>query len=397
MILRIELPEAIDKCLAAEVEKESAYVSPHLRKLSVTADLAAVEVEVGEGAPNKEVLSKVERYLQAMLSRFPKIENKVYFRNKRRNQAPLTPNVYDELKRREWLFELGSGHIGFAGPALALMRQVDATFTNLYRKHLGAAERMYPALIKADLLLKCGYFDSHPNLVSLVTHVIDDFDAIEEFRQANAETNELCIPNPQAIATPHICLNPAACLPCYPSFEGQTIGEDGRVLTWLGRVFRYESKNITGLERLWEFNQRELVFIGTDEFVTSVRQQVFELIAQQITQWDLECHIEMAADAFFATVSAAKTFYEKSLETKAEIRLAIDLGADGEARSIAAGSINLHQNFFGDRFNITAADGQPAITGCVGLGIERWVLAIFAQHGFDPIRWPDSLRADVFE
>jgi hypothetical protein len=28
----------------------------------------------------------------------------------------------------------------------------------------------------------------------------------------------------------------------------------------------------------------------------------------------------------------------------------------------------------------------------VGWGLERWVLALFTQHGFTPSDWPESLR-----
>jgi seryl-tRNA synthetase len=55
----------------------------------------------------------------------------------------------------------------------------------------------------------------------------------------------------------------------------------------------------------------------------------------------------------------------------------------------------MHNNFFGNRFNISC-DGQPAFTGCVGLGLERWLLAIFTQHGFEPENWPALLQSDVF-
>ena len=72
-------------------------------------------------------------------------------------------------------------------------------------------------------------------------------------------------------------------------------------------------------------------------------------------------------------------------------------GPDGAARRrLACGSINLHGRFFGDRFGISAADGGAAATGCIGLGIERWVFAAFAQHGFDPDRWPAAVRREVF-
>ena len=72
------------------------------------------------------------------------------------------------------------------------------------------------------------------------------------------------------------------------------------------------------------------------------------------------------------------------------------LGADGSVKQLACGSINLHGNFFGKRFDIKGADGEPVQTGCVGLGIERWVLAAFTQHGFDERRWPEAIRKKIF-
>jgi len=33
-----------------------------------------------------------------------------------------------------------------------------------------------------------------------------------------------------------------------------------RVITAMGKCFRYESSNLSGLERLWDFNMREIVF-----------------------------------------------------------------------------------------------------------------------------------------
>jgi len=111
---------------------------------------------------------------------------------------------------------------------------------------------------------------------------------------------------------------------------------------------------------------------------------------------DLECRIETASDPFFATVSAARTFWQRAQEVKNEIMLPIEPGPDGAPRALACGSVNLHGRFFGDRFDITAADGGRAATGCVGLGIERWVLAAFSQHGFEPDRWPAAIRREIF-
>jgi seryl-tRNA synthetase len=99
-------------------------------------------------------------------------------------------------------------------------------------------------------------------------------------------------------------------------------------------------------------------------------------------------------------VSAARTFWQRAQEVKNEIILTIEPGADGTRRELACGSINLHGKFFGDRFGIGLADGGTgdgtAATACVGLGIERWVLAAFSQHGFEPARWPAAVRREIF-
>jgi seryl-tRNA synthetase len=65
-------------------------------------------------------------------------------------------------------------------------------------------------------------------------------------------------------------------------------------------------------------------------------------------------------------------------------------------KQLACGSINLHGNFFGRRFDIKDGAGEAVQTGCVGLGVERWLLATFTQHGFEPERWPADVRAKIF-
>jgi len=52
--------------------------------------------------------------------------------------------------------------------------------------------------------------------------------------------------------------------------------------------------------------------------------------------------------------------------------------------SVAIGSLNFHRNFFGERCRITADDGQPAYTGCVAFGLERWMHALLDRHQGDP-------------
>jgi seryl-tRNA synthetase len=392
----IDLPRQIDPDLAADLEKESAFVSPFLNRLRVRRGRSTVELEIADGARGAEVQAKVERFLEAMLKRTHTFETKVFQHSARHDDGPFATGVHDELKRRGWVFDYGRGQVALSGPALALARLIDARAAELYTERFQAVPGSFPTMVDAAILQRCGYFDSHPNAVSFVGHMIEDFDAIEAFRQANGCAEGALMPPSEHVHLPGLCLNPAACFPCYPTLEGRRIGQHGAAFTWQGRVFRYESRNLAGLDRLWEFNVRELVFVGSEEHVAACRRRALPVIGELAGMLDLECRIETASDPFFATVSAARTFWQRAQEVKNEVMLAVEPGPDGAPRSLACGSINLHGRFFGDRFDITAADGGRAATGCVGLGIERWVLAAFSQHGFEPDRWPAAIRREIF-
>ena len=395
--IKIPLARSIDLDLANDIEKSSVYVSPDLGSLRINQARDEVTIKLRATADPDAVRGKVDRYLAAMLAGFRKVETRVHIRHDRSKIIPRTPDVFGEMQRRGWLFEHGQGQVSLSGPPLNLVRALDARFAEIYRERFDAVDQSYPAMIRADVLARCGYFEMHPNAVSFVTHVIEDFDELERFRQANTGNATLQVPggaNP--FVTPHYCLNPAACFPCYEAYEGKKIGPEGRILTWTGRVFRYELQNITGLDRLWEFNVRELVFLGSDAFVLEKRVEAMKIVAELAKEWDLDCFVETATDPFFATVYAAKKFWQQTLDVKYEIWLGVEPAPNGSPRTIAAGSINLHGPFFGDRFKIADEDGEPISSGCVGFGLERWVLALFAQNGFDPANWPESLRSRVF-
>jgi seryl-tRNA synthetase len=390
----IELPRQVDTEIAGDIEKESVFVSPFIERIRVEPDLASARVVLREGAPLDEVADKARRFLGVMVRQVSGFEIKVFVETKRRDQGPYQIGVNEGLAERGWLHDYGKGQVAYSGPVLKLARLINEKAGELYGQAFGAVDGHFPALVDADTLHKCGYFDSHPNAVTFVGNMIEDFDAIEEFRRANSCSEGALLPPHQHIHVDGMCLNPAACFPCYPTLKGMRMDE-GRAYTWLGRVFRYESRNISGLDRLYEFNVRELVFVGGDEYVRDCRRRALQTVEALATYFDIDCKIQTATDPFFATVSAAKKFWQAAQEVKNEIKIP-SLDRDGNVKQLACGSINLHGNFFGRRFDIKGPGGEEAQTGCVGLGIERWVLATFTQHGFDEARWPEAVRRQIF-
>jgi len=394
MELSLPLPKVVDDELASEIEKESVFVSPHLDRIIVEADRQTATLYIAGPAHVNEALDKAKRYLAVMANRVSGFDVKVFLQTTRKDEKPYVPNVNAELVERGWLYDYGKGQVAYSGPVLKLARHVNEQAGVLYEKHFSAVDGHFPAFVDAETLHKCGYFDSHPNAVTFVGNVLEDFDALEEFRAANACSEGAILPPREHIHMGGMCLNPAACFPAYPTFAGKTIS-DGHVVSWLGRVFRYESRNISGLDRLFEFNVREIVFLGNEDYVRDCRQKAIPLIGELAKHFDLDMTLQTATDPFFATVAAAKKFWQQSQEVKNEILIPI-LDAEGKEKLLACGSVNLHGDFFGQKFDIKSADGVEAYTGCIGLGIERWVLACFTQHGFDPNRWPPAVRDVVF-
>jgi seryl-tRNA synthetase len=393
--MHIQLPKAVDEDLAADLEKQSVYVSPSIRGVRVNAARDGVDVDLVDDK-DPAAKDKIERYIDTMVSRFRKLPKKIFAENKRRDKGAYGHDVYGELKKRRWVLELGHGQVGLAGPALAAMRTIDNQCRTLGIKSFGAVDENYPALMPSEVLARCNYFKYFPHTVSMVVHLVEDYDKIDEFRRANDHGTHLDVPDWKAFETPKVCLNPAVCYHCYQAMSGEKLTTEGRCVTAVGRCFRYESKNIVGLDRAWDFTMREIIFVGTESYVTNNRQKGMEAQLEQVKEWDLDCVFETANDPFFSAAYATKTYWQVRNDLKFEMRLNVEPGPDGAARTIACASANLHENFFGKTFEIGGSDGNPVSTGCAAWGLERLVLALFTQHGFDKERWPESLRADVW-
>ncbi len=396
MTFTVALPKKVDDELAAAIEDQGAYVAPEVTRVRVTAGRDALLVEYADGTDEAALRRVVEQFVNDFARRFRRSAGVVHSRHQRRDDAPLERGVFAELVARGWARQLGAGQVGLSGPALRLALALDDRFRRLGVDGFAAAEQSYPSLIPADVLRRCGYFTSFPHLVNLVCHFVEDYGVLERVRQANAESGGVVVP-PDSLAAPDACFTPATCYHCYQALEGETVTAPGAAFTAVGRCARYELTNMVGLDRLWEFTMREIIFVGTDAWVTENRAKAMDELARLVDEWDLDCSIESASDPFFAPMYATKTFWQAQGHLKFEGRLAVEPRPDGSPRTIAAASFNLHEGFFGETFSI-GMDGaaEPVCTGCAGFGIERWVLAFFTQHGYEPARWPASLRDAVF-
>jgi seryl-tRNA synthetase len=391
---RIDLGKPVSRELASDIEKASAYVSKHLAGLRVAADGRSVSWEAGPGADPAALDEVVGRFVGAMVSHHRPLPRRVVAERPPAPGRVLHAGVEAGMRERGWIQDLGPGQVALKGPALQVLRAVDSEALGAARSMFGAREERYPSLIATETLARCGYLSNFAHSLSFVTHLAEDYDGIERFRLENTDARSPRVPL-CSMVEPGLCLKPAICYHCYPALEGQEIPRPGISITCAGSVFRFEARNLSGLERLWEFGCRDIVWVGEPDWVGAQRARIVDWTLGMLGRWDLDGTVETANDPFFPTAHAAKTYWQVLGELKYELRLPLEPGSGGEPRTLAASSFNLHRDFMSSAFRFRMAGSGEAHTGCVGWGLERWVLAIFTRHGLDIGKWPAAVRGHL--
>ena len=179
-------------------------------------------------------------------------------------------------------------------------------------------------------------------------------------------------------------LSPAVCYHLYFSLADRPLSTENMIVTGVGNCFRYESTNLTSLERLWNFTMREVIFIGSKDFVLEQRDLAREFMRPIFEELGFAYHVESANDPFFIGEFRKQAAFQNAFQLKYEIRARLPF----KDKSLAIGSYNYHQDFFGRNLNITLPDGSPIHTGCAAFGLERTVFAFLSQYGFDQNAWP---------
>jgi acyl carrier protein len=328
----------------------------YLDSLRVLELIAFIEATIGRKVPDRSVRLATFRSVRAIALAFggdaPPVEAGgseplyVYHTSPGRFASPVA-----ELRRRGELADAPDGSSRLTGMAARLFGYFDATFAR-WARELGADDVAAPESIPLETLERAGFLTDFPHLL------------VRTDRQA---------------------YSPAACYHRYAALAGTTL-EVPTVLGVHARCRRAENAT-RSLERPAAFTMRETVVLGTHQEVERVRYRLLRRVDRFVTALGLDGAIEPASDPFFTSASGGRALAQQAGELKLELRLSLE-----EGRRVAVASFNRHHEHFGRAFGIALPDGSPARSGCVAFGIERWVLAFLAQHGFDEPAWPAPAR-----
>jgi hypothetical protein len=286
------------------------------------------------------------------------------------------------------LFKYGQGRFGLGPRLVELLGFFDRQLMEVLGR-FSPEPHQFPSLIGADVLERCKYLRSFPHALTLVSHLREDLEAVQNFARSARWDDGQLICNHQDLSAIECLLSPAVCFHCFAWLQN-TQQSESRAFTALGKCFRFESGNLDGLERLWDFTMRELIFVGSPDYVLAQRQKAIDETVPLLDEWGLAYEIRSATDPFFIEEYASATF-QLAFDLKFEIRADLPY----KQKTVAVGSFNFHQDYFGRSLNITTKGGEDAFTGCVGFGLERLGLAFLAQHGLDRRNWPDAVVREI--
>ena len=285
------------------------------------------------------------------------------------------------LRARGELWEAGPGLVGLRGEALELSREMErGLLLAAAGSGEGCEEWRVPPAIGLDVLARSGYFASFPQWLTAAAHLSDD-PAVLEGVAVSADPASAAR---AALAPADAALPPAVCYHVYAALAGRTLGDAPAVVTAQCTCWRHEGARLRPLARGWAFTMREAVCVGGGRDVRRFADLGAARARAFAESLGLRARLAAAEDPFFAPTARGRALLQRVKALKHELLLPV-----GGGEEIAAASVNLHETFFGEAFDIRLPGGGPASGACVAFGTERWLLAFLCAHGLDAREWPN--------
>lgn len=332
----------------------------------------------------KKDYHEIRSSLKKLIYISKKIELNIIFKQSKKFNFKKDPIKI--LKKNGEIKKISNELFQFQGSFLNVFRKTNEYFFKLAINKYKAIDQENPSLWPIDLYKKINYFNEFPQQSLLVFGLKKNHKNLKKFslNHDKSKNYKKILPSNQFEGSEY-GLQPAVCDNCYYAFRNLKIFRNS-IYTTYNKVFRNETSNYKSLDRLITFSVRDIIFMGSKNFVIKTRNQLLDDIIKFLKIAGIQCSIETANDPFFIG-NINKKLFQNLFNLKYEILALIPF----LKKKIAVGSINLHLDTFGKAFNISNKK-KNIFSGCVGIGFERLLLTLYSQHGNDLGKWPIKLK-----
>ncbi len=311
----------------------------------------------------------------------------------------------EEMARLGWIQQgPGKGRWFFRPQAAAVVRAMERIALDEVLNPLGFSEVISSSLVPFEVWLKTGHLKGVANEIYYLSEpATRDAKAWEELSDLVKVTRE--VPREKLAAlleTPKAGMTYAQCPNIYWSFQKRTLSdEDLPVLVYerTANSYRYESGGRHGIERVDEFHRIEPVYIGTIEHLLSLREDLIERYKHVFNEilelewrmaWVSPFYLQQAgmAPSDGGEAEASDERSEGTMDFEAYLPYR---GSREESEWLEFQNLSILGDRYTSAFNIKG-QRQDLVSGCSGIGLERWTAVFLAQKGLDPAGWPEGFR-----
>ena len=247
----------------------------------------------------------------------------------------------NEVKR------IAKGIFMFQGNFLKIFQRVNNYVRDMAVQKHNAIEQEYPTLWPMELFKKVNYLKEFPHEVILTTTVKENYNDRKKFSEKYNNINDYeKVKITDDLDDCRYGLQPSVCNTCYYALSNVK-NYQNTIYTTYNKVFRNESSKTDSLDRLMNYSVRDIMFVGDEQFVLTIRQELINDLIELLRFFHLDCKIESANDPFFSSDISRKLF-QYSFGLKYELLAKIP----HSNAQIAIGSVNLHLDTFGKAFDI---------------------------------------------
>ena len=325
----------------------------------------------------------IEEKLISYISKFISFDNDEVLYYSDDSSRSYYDGIYEST---EDIHYFGHGNVAFEGTAKFLFDFFDSKFEKI-AMDFGAKSKIYPVLLPVKAYQQTGYLKRSPQYAIFCCNTFEDIDKLEDL-QHNIQNDNIQL----SLKQPTFALSPSACFHTYLEYENTVLNSDS-VYTFCQSVFRNEGRfNFSEIGRLMDYHVREIVMIGSIDFVSTVRQEFLSKLVAIMTDWNLNFSVNVAADPFIMPKIQKFKKIQKVEKSKYEVKLNCN-----SSHKISVASFNLHGSAFTEPFNIKVKNNNDTVTGCIGFGIERWVIAFICQYGIESSKWPEEIKNEYYK
>jgi seryl-tRNA synthetase len=314
---------------------------------------------------------KIENFIQKFLYHSNPVEGKVIYESdhitKKKNN-----NYFKELLNKKYIRKIDNGIYSKESDFLKFKNNID-TFLKKRLTDNRYIETAYSGMLPVKSLVKNSYISSFPHqcvFVSFTKRELKSLKNLTNLKNDNSKDIKKNIQNPDYMMSPTICYN------CFETLKKQKM-KKSQYYTSIGNCYRYEGLNYKNFERLKIYEMREWIIFGKPKIVELEIKRILDKLKKILNNWKIQFRIVSASDPFFLNEKIKKKIFQLSFKLKYELEFFLPY----EKKWIAVASFNNHLDSIVKNYDIKSTNNLKINSGCIGIGYERFLYALYSQKG----------------